>query len=116
MINSEEIRTYCLQKSSVSEGFPFDNTTLVFKVHNKIFALCSLSEPLSLNLKCDPEKAMEYREEFSFVKPGYHMNKKHWNTIIINSALSKELLFQWIDESYRLVFNGLSAKLRNTPK
>jgi predicted DNA-binding protein (MmcQ/YjbR family) len=84
-MNIEQIREYCLKKKGVTEEFPFDEETLVFKVMGKIFILASLdSIPLQFNLKCDPEKAIELREEYEAVQPGYHMNKRHWNTVIID--------------------------------
>jgi predicted DNA-binding protein (MmcQ/YjbR family) len=101
-MNIEEIREYCLSKSSVSEGFPFGDTTLVFKVSGKIFALISLDER-QMNLKCDPDLALELREQFDFVLPGYHMNKKYWNTVILNAALTDKHIKEWIDISYDLV-------------
>lgn len=108
----EQIRSYCLSKNKVSESFPFDDTTLVFKVHNKMFALLSLAkDPLQMNLKCDPEKAIELREEFHQVIPGYHSNKKHWNTIILED-IDPNLIFSWIDHSYQLVWNNLPKKLK----
>lgn len=97
------IRQYCLQKPEVTESFPFDESTLVFKVRGKMFALLNLEPPFSLNLKCDPEKAVEFRERYKFVLPGYHMNKKHWNTIRLDDCLSPRDLWEWIDESYALV-------------
>lgn len=104
-MNAEEIREYVLQKKSVTEGFPFGEDTLVFKVNAKIFALLSLTRsPLQFNVKCDPGRAIELREEFpENVLPGYHMNKKHWNTIIVDGKLSKKLLLQMLDNSYDLV-------------
>jgi len=108
-MNIEQIREYCLKKKGVTEEFPFDEETLVFKVAGKIFLLTSLeSIPLQINLKCDPEKAIELREEYEFVQPGYHMNKKHWNTIIVNGSISTTQIFEWIDNSYSLVLAGLS--------
>lgn len=86
-----------------SEHFPFDETTLVFKVNGKIFALTDLEGPLSVNLKCNPEKALELREHYPSVKPGYHMNKKHWNTIEIDGSLSDKLIIEWINHSYNLI-------------
>ncbi|MCU0413997.1 MAG: MmcQ/YjbR family DNA-binding protein [Ignavibacteriaceae bacterium] len=117
-MNIEQIRVYCLKKKGVTEEFPFDEETLVFKVMGKIFLLASLeSVPLQINLKCDPEKAVELREEYEVVQPGYHMNKKHWNTIIINGSISTGQIFEWIDDSYNLVLAGLSKsdlkKLKN---
>ncbi|MCU0365002.1 MAG: MmcQ/YjbR family DNA-binding protein [Ignavibacteriaceae bacterium] len=117
-MNIEQIRVYCLKKKGVTEEFPFDEETLVFKIMGKIFLLASLeSVPLQINLKCDPEKAVELREEYEVVQPGYHMNKKHWNTIIINGSISTGQIFEWIDDSYNLVLAGLSKsdlkKLKN---
>jgi len=97
-----------LKKKGVTEEFPFDEETLVFKAAGKIFLLASLeSIPLQINLKCDPEKAVEIREEYEAVQPGYHMNKKHWNTIIIDGSVPAKKIFEWIDNSYRLVVAGL---------
>jgi predicted DNA-binding protein (MmcQ/YjbR family) len=100
----EDIRDHVLQKPSVTEGFPFGEDTLVFKVKEKIFLLASLeSSPLQFNLKCDPAKAIELREEYpENILPGYHMNKKHWNTIIVDGSIPKKLLLQMIDDSYKL--------------
>jgi predicted DNA-binding protein (MmcQ/YjbR family) len=104
-MNVEELREYVLQKPFVTEGFPFGEDTLVFKINNKVFLLVSLdATPLQFNVKCDPEKAIELREEFpDAVLPGYHMNKKHWNTIIVEGTLSKMQLKEMIDHSYALV-------------
>ena len=104
-MNVEELREYVLKHAGVTEGFPFGENTLVFKVNSKIFLLLSLlSSPLQFNVKCRPEKAIELREEYpDSVLPGYHMNKKHWNTIIVESNLSKKLLLKMIDDSYWLV-------------
>jgi len=104
-MNIESIREYILQKPSVTEGFPFGEDTLVFKVNDKIFFLAGLNSlPLQFNVKCDPEKAIELREEFpDAVLPGYHMNKKHWNTIIVDGRLSAKQLKEMIDDSYNLV-------------
>lgn len=108
----EELREYCLSKKFVSESFPFDESTLVFKVHNKMFALFSLEkDPLRINLKCDPEKAIELREEYWQVIPGYHSNKKHWNTIIIDQ-LTLSQVCEWIEHSYNLVWEKLPKKLK----
>lgn len=107
-MNIEEIREYCLKKKGVTEEFPFDDETLVFKVMGKMFLLVSLEKvPLQINLKCDPEKAVELREQFESVQPGYHMSKKHWNTVIIDGSIPKKELFEWIDNSYELVVRGL---------
>jgi predicted DNA-binding protein (MmcQ/YjbR family) len=104
-MNIEELREYCLEKPNSTESFPFDNETLVFKVNNKMFLLASIeSQPLQFNVKCNPEQAIELREQYPMaVLPGYHMNKKHWNTIIINGDLSLVQLQQFIDQSYDLV-------------
>jgi len=108
-MNAEEIREYVLQKPSVTEGFPFGESTLVFKVNGKVFLLIGLdSEPLQFNVKCDPEKAIELREDHpENILPGYHMNKKHWNTIITGRGLSNKMLKEMIDDSY-----GLVAKIK----
>jgi predicted DNA-binding protein (MmcQ/YjbR family) len=100
----EEIRIYALQKDFVTEGFPFGGDTLVFKVKEKMFLLASLDkDPISMNLKCDPDKALELREEYpDAILPGYHMNKRHWNTVIIG-GLNNSLIKEMIDESYLLV-------------
>ena len=100
----EEIRLYALQKENATEGFPFGEDTLVFKTNNKIFLLVSLDNAdLRLNVKAEPDKAIEQREEYPVnIVPGYHMNKKHWNTIII-AGLKTKLLMQLIDDSYNLV-------------
>lgn len=112
-MNIEEIRTYCLSKKATSESFPFDDVTLVFKVAGKMFALMGLDNPaLSINLKCDPEKAMELRQEYSSIVPGFHMSKKHWNTVNINGELHPDLIYSLIDHSYELVVSSLTKKLR----
>jgi predicted DNA-binding protein (MmcQ/YjbR family) len=108
----EAFREYCLQKKGVTESFPFGGDTLVFKVMDKMFALTSLDNYLSINLKCNPEKAVQLREQYSFVLPGYHMNKKHWNTIMLEEGVNNKLLREWIDESYQLVVESLPKKLR----
>ncbi len=107
-INKETIRDYCIQKKAVSEGFPFGETVLVFKVADKMFALLSMTGKNSINLKCNPDKAIELREKYPFVLPGYHMNKKHWNTIDLEYDFSPDLLAEWIDDSYKLVASKLS--------
>ena len=103
-MNIEELRDYAIAKPETEEGFPFGESTLVFKVKGKIFLLVSMdAQPLQFNAKCDPEKAMELREQYDSVRPGYHMNKKHWNTVIIDGSLSKKQLKEMIDHSYALV-------------
>jgi predicted DNA-binding protein (MmcQ/YjbR family) len=106
-MNIEDFRLYCLKKKEVTESFPFDDSTLVLKVAGKIFALASLDQPLSINLKCDPEKAVQLRESYHAVKPGYHMNKQHWNTIEIDGTISENTLKTWIDHSYELVISKM---------
>ena len=109
----ESIRMYCISKKAVKECMPFDDKTLVFKVAGKIFALAVLdTHPLRLNLKCDPEKAIDLRERFESVRPGYHSNKKHWNTIEVNGEIPKEALYELIDHSYNLVIAKLTKKVR----
>lgn len=103
-MNIESLREYCLSKPGVEETFPFGPDTLVFKVSGKIFLIAGLdSQPLQFNVKCDPDKAIELREEFSCVLPGWHMNKKHWNTIIVDGSVSSRQLKEWIGGSYDLV-------------
>ncbi len=109
----EQIRDYCLLKKEVTEDTPFGHGTLVFKVSGKIFLLLSLdSEELRFNVKCDPDKAIELREEFFCVLPGYHMNKKYWNTIIVDGSIPSSKLKEWIDHSYHEVVQSLPKKLR----
>lgn len=112
-MNIETIREYCLAKREVSESMPFGDTTLVFKVFGKMFALMSLDGVDRLNLKCDPEIAIELREKYTYVIPGYHMNKQHWNSIILTDNISEELVFDWIDHSYDLVVEKLPGIKRD---
>jgi len=111
-MNIEKLREYCITKKGVTEGFPFDEHTLVFKVMDKMFALCGLERiPAQVNLKCDPERAIELRETHDGIIEGWHMNKKHWNTVFldrVNPVFTKEL----IDHSYDLVVAKLPKKLR----
>jgi len=109
-MNIEEVRLYCLAKKGVTEDTPFGSDTLVFKVIGKMFALMNLEGALQLNLKCDPEEAIRLREEFDAVLPGYHMNKKHWNTIIVDGRITENQIRKWIDDSYRLVVLKLTKK------
>lgn len=111
----EYFRRYCLSKKEVTEGLPFGEDTLVFKVKNKMFALTSLVEFVSVNLKCDPEEAVRYREQYpDIVLPGYHMNKKHWNTVMVNQQVGDNLLLEMTDASYQLVVNSLPKKDRES--
>ncbi len=116
-MNIEEFREYCLQKKGVTEEFPFDEQTLVFKVLGKMFALSGLErQPPQINLKCDPERAIELQEEYDgLIYGGYHMNKKLWNTLEITS-LPHQLLFELIDHSYDLVVEKLPKKLKEELK
>lgn len=111
-MNIEELREYCLSKKGATECFPFDEVTLVFKVGGKMFALTNLDGELSINLKCDPEKAIELREKYPSVKPGYHMNKKLWNTIEMDNTINDNLIKEWINDSYKLIFDSLTKKIK----
>jgi predicted DNA-binding protein (MmcQ/YjbR family) len=111
-MNIEEVREYCLSKKGIEETFPFDEVTLVFKVMGKMFALMSLDKGSSINLKCDPVRSIELREEHESITPGFHMNKKHWNTVVYNSNLSTQLILELIDHSYELVVASLTKKLK----
>lgn len=109
----EFFRDYCLSKKAVTESFPFDETTLVFKVAGKMFALAALdSQPLRVNLKCDPERTLELRETYENIIPGYHMSKKHWNTVILSGNITQELLTELTDHSYKLIVDSLTKKAR----
>ena len=109
----EELRNYCLSFKATEDCFPFDKTTLVFKVMGKMFLLSGIdSEPVLFNVKCNADKVIELREKFSCVQPGYHMNKQHWNTIICDGSVSDKLIKQWIDESYTLVVMSLTKKIK----
>ncbi|MFA6247077.1 MAG: MmcQ/YjbR family DNA-binding protein [Mucilaginibacter sp.] len=110
-MNIEELRDYCLAKPAVTEGLPFGEDTLVFKVGEKIFLITSLGQS-SFNVKCDPEYAVELREQFDEVTPGYHMNKKHWNTVRTDGSLTNRQLRDMIDHSYELILKSLPKKLQ----
>ena len=113
IVHIEDFRGYCLAKPGTTEELPFDNDTLVFKVGGKMFALCSLtSYDRGISLKCEPEKAIVLREQFPQVRPGYHMSKQHWNTVLPEAGLRDQLLYDWIDDSYRLVWAKLIKKVR----
>lgn len=117
-MNIEQFREYCLSKKEVTEHFPFDEDTLVFKVCNKMFALTSLKKweagLAAINLKCDPDYALELRAQYDSIVAGWHMNKKHWNTVNIYQGISPKLLSDLIDHSYKMVIKGLPKKLRDT--
>jgi predicted DNA-binding protein (MmcQ/YjbR family) len=113
MMNFETLRSYLLSKPAAVETFPFDEETLVLKVCGKMFALLNIyGEPLRVNLKCDPDKAEVLRELFPAIIPGYHMNKRHWNTVILDGSISDEEIFSMIDDSYDLVVSGLPKAKR----
>ncbi|MGY0391608.1 MmcQ/YjbR family DNA-binding protein [Bizionia sp. KMM 8389] len=118
-MNIEELRNYCLSKKGATEHFPFDEDVLVFKVGNKMFLLTSLKnweqEKATINVKCDPDYALELRATYKSVIPGFHMNKKHWNTVsLFNGDLSVQQITQMIDESYELIVKSLTKKVRNS--
>jgi len=105
-MNIEVLREYCVSRRDAEECFPFGEDTLVYKIRGKIFALVSLDGDLSINLKCNPALAVELREMYSAVAPGYHMNKKHWNTITLDGSIPDKEIFNWIDHSYDLSSGG----------
>ena len=110
-MNIEEFREYCLSKKYVTESFPFDEKTLVFKVAGKMFALSGLEHrPPAVNLKCNPERSLELRERYSEIIEGFHMSKKHWNTIAIEGNLPISFIQELIDHSYDLVVKGMTKK------
>lgn len=111
-MNIEQIREYFLSFEASSESLPFDETTLVFKVGSKMFGLLSLERPFSINLKCNPERAIELRETYPFIIPGYHMNKQHWNTITSPEDAPNDLICELIQHSRNLVIAGMSKKER----
>ena len=110
-----ELYDHCMNKPGVTEEYPFGEETLVFKVGGKMFALTNPETiPPRINLKCDPERALALREQYEAVQPGYHMNKKHWNTVIFNGSVPEDLAFELIDHSYDLVVAGLPRKTRES--
>ena len=115
-MNLETYYEYCLSKKGVTEHFPFDKDTLVFKVGGKMFALSSLIQwekgEASVNLKCDPERALELRAEYEDIIPGWHMSKIHWNTIYLTKNVSDKLILELIDHSYELIFKSLTKKIQ----
>lgn len=110
-MNIEEIRSYCLSKKAVTESFPFNETTLVFKVKNKMFLLMNIDSNTQISVKCNPELAVELREEYSFIEGAYHMNKKHWNSIVIEQG-DYGFIKEQIDNSYILVVKSLPKKIQ----
>ena len=115
-MNIQQLYEFCLSKKGVTEHFPFDEDTLVFKVGGKMFALTSLSKweqgNASINLKCDPKVAIELREKFEGINPGYHMSKVHWNTVAINEDVPDKKVMHLINHSYELVFSSLTKKIK----
>ncbi len=112
-MNIEAYREYCISKPGVTEGFPFDNNTLVFKVMGKMFALADVELFQSVNLKCDPERAIQLRESYPAIVPGYHMNKQHWNTVAMDGTVGDKLILELIDHSYELIVDSLPRKLKD---
>lgn len=113
-MNIEELREYCLSLAGTEESFPFDEVTLVMKVGGKIFGIIPLDEPhTSIALKCNPELAIELREKYNCVQPGYHLNKNHWNTVYITSEITSVQIKEWINHSYELVKAGLPKRVRD---
>lgn len=116
-MNIEQFRNYCIKKKGITEEFPFDKDTLVFKVMGKMFALTSLNRweegDHSINLKCNPDWAEELRGQYEGIIPGYHMSKKHWNTVSFNQDVTDKMILQLIDHSYELVVSSLTKKLQN---
>ncbi len=106
----EQFRNFCLALPYTTESFPFDSNVLAFKVKEKLFALTNIEAFETINLKCDPEQAILLREKYSDVVPGYHMNKKHWNTIRINASVKDKDVLKWVIDSYKLVVNSLPKK------
>lgn len=116
-MNIQQLYEFCLSKKGVTEHFPFDEDTLVFKVGGKMFCLTSLkvweNGMPSMNLKCDPEKAIELRAEYEAIRPGYHMSKVHWNSVDLNKDVSDKMMCELINHSYDLVFKSLPKKIQN---
>ncbi len=112
----DELREYCISKIGVTEEFPFNEDTLVFKVGGKMFCLLNLVPPHSINLKCDPEKVISLIEEFEEISPGYHMNKKHWISVSLSGTLTNKFILGLVNDSYNLVFAKLSEKLKKKLK
>jgi predicted DNA-binding protein (MmcQ/YjbR family) len=111
-MDMETLREYCLRKAGAEESFPFGELTLVFKVGGKIFLLASLAEGNRFNAKCDPDRAVELRERHEEVQPGYHMNKRHWNTVRMDGGLKAKEILEMIDHSYEIVVKALPKKVR----
>lgn len=112
-MNIEFFREYCCRKKGVTEEFPFDNQTLVYKVGGKMFVLTDIDEFFSINLKCEPDQVIQRIDQYQAVSPGYHMNKKYWITVLIDGSLPDKQILEWIDESYNLVLENLPNKLKS---
>jgi len=114
-MNAESFRAYCLAKAAATEGTPFGPDNIVFKVHGKMFALLAFEEvPPRVNLKCDPDLALELRDRYEQVEPGYHMNKKHWNTVVLDGVIPDSEIRKMIDHSYDLVAASLAKTRKKT--
>lgn len=109
-MNIEDLRNYCLSKKATTEELPFDEKTLCFKVLDKLFALTDLENYQYVNLKCDPEKAVELREQHDAIRPAYHMNKKHWNSVYMDASLSDQFVKELVDHSYEMVVQKMTKK------
>lgn len=109
-----DLHAYCMGLAHVTEDQPFGPDVVTFRIAGKIFLLLALDVPLSFNVKCEPELAIELREQFEDVLPGYHMNKKHWNTVRLEGSLTNRQICDMVDHSYNLVFNALPARVRAT--
>jgi predicted DNA-binding protein (MmcQ/YjbR family) len=112
-LNIEGLRSYCLAKKGVTEEFPFDETTLVFKVMGKMFVLTDIADFSGLNLKVNPEEGAELRERYEFVQPAFHMNKKHWISVSLEGKPPERLVLNWVDNSYDLVVQGLTKSQKS---
>jgi len=106
----DTLLSFCLALPGTTESTPFDHTTMVFKVMGKMFCLADMEEFTSVNVKCEVEKAIDLRERYPEVLPGYHMNKQHWNTVVVNGGVSDQLVFEWIKDSYDLIVKSLPKK------
>ncbi len=113
-MNHETLREYCLSKPYVTEHFPFDDITLVFKVGGKMFALVGLDRAPSISIKCNPELAIDLREKYTAVEPAWHFNKKHWNQVAMDGSVNEQKVKGWIDHSYELVYQSLTKKIKES--
>jgi predicted DNA-binding protein (MmcQ/YjbR family) len=112
-LNLETLRNHCLAKKGATEEFPFDENTLVFKVMGKMFVLTDVADFTSINLKVEPETGVQLREQYPAVQPGYHMNKKHWITVLMDGSVPDKMVFGWIDQSYQLVASKLTKSQKS---